>query len=164
LSRSVSELPVTHETRIPEAWVDYNGHLRDGYYVVVFSSGIDGLMDLVGIDAAYRDATGCTLYSLEIHVNFLKEVGAGAPVACDVQILDADEKRMQVFQRMVHGETGELLATQDSLQLHVDQTAGPAAAPFREPAATQVQALWDRHRNLPRPELAGRSIGIRRKT
>ncbi len=101
--RPKAEPPRTHETVVPEAWVDYNGHMRDGYYVVVFSSGIDGLMDRVGIDATYRAATGCTLYSMEIHVNFLKEVRAGAPVAVDAQILDADEKRMQLFQRMLHG-------------------------------------------------------------
>ncbi len=159
----MAELPRTHETVVPEAWVDYNGHLRDGYYVVVFSSGIDGLMDRVGIDAAYRAATGCTLYSVELHVNFLKEVRAGAPVVVDAQLLDADEKRMQVFQRMRHGETGDLLATQESLQLHVDQNAEPAAAPFRDPAAAQVQALWAAHRDLPGPKLAGRSIAIRRR-
>ena len=69
--------------------MDYNGHLRDGYYVVVFSGGSDALMDHLGIDAGYREATACTLYSVQIRVHFLKEVRAHEPLSVTVQRLGA---------------------------------------------------------------------------
>ena len=51
------------------AWVDYNGHLNDGYYMVVFGQSTDGLMDLIGLDAAGRGATGHSIFTLESHTN-----------------------------------------------------------------------------------------------
>ena len=50
-------------------WIDYNGHLRDAYYVVVLSDATDALMDHLGLDAAYRARTRCTLYTLEMHLH-----------------------------------------------------------------------------------------------
>ena len=158
----MAEPATLYDTIVQADWVDYNGHMRDGYYVVVFSSGVDALMDHLGIDAGYREATACTLYSVEIHVTFLKEVRAHEPLSADVQILGADAKRLHIFQRLLHGRTGDLLATQESIQLHVDQSAGPAAAPFREPAAARVQRLWEEHQELERPRLAGRAIAMSR--
>ena len=69
----MATLPL-YRTAVAPDWIDYNGHLRDAYYVVALSSAIDALMDEIGIDAAYRARTRCTLYSLEMHVHWLHEV------------------------------------------------------------------------------------------
>ena len=46
-------------------WVDYNGHLRDAYYGLIFSFATDALMDHLGLDAAGRARHGGKLYKLE---------------------------------------------------------------------------------------------------
>ena len=71
-------LPVIYQTTIGAEWVDFNGHLRDGYYMVLFSSAVDALMDLAGLNDAGRKATGHSWFTLEAHVNYLHEVKQGA--------------------------------------------------------------------------------------
>jgi hypothetical protein len=44
--------------------------------------------------------------------------------------------------------------------LHVDTESG-RAAPAREPVREKVAELTQQHGSLPRPERAGRSIGVR---
>ncbi len=46
--------------------------------------------------------------------------------------------------------------------LHVDMS-GPRAAPIAPEVYQALQAIRDAHKDLPKPEQAGRSIGIRRK-
>ena len=38
------------------------------------SQATDALMDHLGLDAAYRTRTHCTLYTLEMHIHYLQEV------------------------------------------------------------------------------------------
>ncbi|NQD80797.1 thioesterase, partial [Pseudomonas sp. CrR14] len=47
-------LPTTYRTLVQADWVDYNGHLRDAYYLLICSFATDGLMDLIGLDEAGR--------------------------------------------------------------------------------------------------------------
>ncbi|NDH54336.1 MAG: thioesterase, partial [Betaproteobacteria bacterium] len=61
-------------------WVDYNGHLRDAYYLLLFSLATDALMAQLGLDEAGRAATGHSLYTLECHLNFVQEVKLGQQV------------------------------------------------------------------------------------
>ena len=44
--------PSVYRCGIEPQWIDYNGHLRDAYYTLVFSQAIDALMDEIGLDAA----------------------------------------------------------------------------------------------------------------
>ena len=41
------------KTVLPE-WIDYNGHMQDAYYGLVFSKAVDALQDDVGFDQSYR--------------------------------------------------------------------------------------------------------------
>ena len=79
----------------------------------------------------------------------------------DFQLLDCDEKRIHSFQELRHVD-GWLSATCEVLMLHVDM-AGPKVAPFPPDIRQKVEAMRAAHAGLPRPERAGRSIGIRRK-
>ena len=71
-------------------------------------------------------------------------------------------KRLHLFLRM-RAADATLLATEETLQLHVDQGAGPAVAPFPPEVVAEVVALAERQRGLVRPEQCGRVIGIRRR-
>jgi acyl-CoA thioester hydrolase len=52
---------IVYRTPVQPDWIDYNQHLNDAYYVVAMSRGCDAFMDAVGIDAAYRASTQCTM-------------------------------------------------------------------------------------------------------
>ncbi len=159
----MTEPLLVHEGTVQPDWIDYNGHMRDGYYAVACSTATDKLMDQLGVDQAYRERTQGTLYTLEAKIRFVAEAGEGEAFTISAQILDADAKRLHIHMRMCRAGSGELLATQETVLLHVDQAAGPAAAPFPPEIAQRVEALEAAHRALPFPEDASRPIGLRRK-
>ena len=88
-------IPVYGTAVLPE-WIDYNGHLRDAYYGLIFSQSTDALMDRIGLDAAYRARTGCTLYTVEMHLHYLQEVKAADTTRVLLRILGLDAKRIHV--------------------------------------------------------------------
>lgn len=149
-------------TRVQPDWIDYNGHMNVAYYVLAFDKATDGLLDHLGLGEAYRHATNCSIYALEAHVTYDREMKLDAPIAIDTQLIDADAKRLHFFHRMTHGEEGYLAATTELLGLHVDLT-GPKAAPFPAPALAAIERLLAAHRALPAPPQLGRRIAIARR-
>ena len=140
-------------------WTDYNGHLRDAYYLLVFSMATDAMMDMIGLDAAGRTATGHSMFTLESHINYLLEVKQGAAIEVKTQILGLDAKRLHVYHSLFVAGTDTLLAVNEQMQLNVDMS-GPRAAPFAAPVLPRLQALAAPHVGLPRPKYAGRSIAL----
>ena len=69
---------------------------------------------------------------------------------------------MHFYQEMFHATEGYLAATSEQLSMHVDmQTKRSAAYPDR--VSTQLEDMMSAHSRLPRPERAGRAMGIPRK-
>ena len=155
---SASLLATWSGTVLPQ-WVDYNGHLNDGYYMVVFSEATNAVMALIGLDAAGRTATGHSIFTLESHINYLQEVKQGEAIDVHTQILGSDAKRLQIYQTMVLAGTDTLLAANEQMLLNVDMS-GPRAAPFAPTVMARVQMLSVAHRSLPRPKYAGRTIAL----
>jgi acyl-CoA thioester hydrolase len=153
-------LELLREAVRPE-WIDYNGHLNVAYYVLVFDHATDRLFDLLDIGAAYVKRTNHSAFVLETHVGYRREVTEGAPLRVTGQLLDADDKRLHIFFRMLHAEQGFLSATSELLCLHVDLGAR-RAAPFPAEVRRRMDHVLAAQAELPRPDEAGRSIGIRR--
>jgi acyl-CoA thioester hydrolase len=147
----------TYRTDVLPEWIDYNGHMNVAYYVLVFDRGTDGLLDRLGLGEAYRRSSNFTLYALEAHVSYLREVRVGDPLVVTTQLVAGDAKRLHFFHFMHHAEAGYLAATEELMTLHVDLT-GPRAAPIPAAEAARVAALLEEHRALPAPPQLGRSI------
>ncbi len=152
-----------YRTPVHAEWIDYNGHLRDAYYGLIFSEATDALMDRLGIDAPYRQSTHNTLYTVEMHINYLQEVHQSDTVTVGVRILDSDAKRMLVGMELTSPRRAEPAATAELMLLHVHQGETPATVPF--PAAI-AQAIEQFRKDWP-GALAGpgsRRMEIRRRT
>jgi len=160
----VSELPIVYATEVKPEWVDYNRHMGDFAYGIVFSHAGDGFMELVGLDPAYRDGTGCTIYTLESHTKFLQEVHLGDTLKVTAQLLDCDGKRAHLYLHM-YDLAGGLVAEQEQLIMHMRQTKGegPRPEPFPPAMMEKLDAIFAVHRQLPPPPGAGRRMAIRRK-
>ena len=122
-------------------WIDYNGHLRDAYYGLVLSYAIDDVMDHLGLDAAYRERTHCTLYTLELHVHYLHEVMASDELDVATSILDADRKRIHIGCRFACGRLSDAVATGEVMLLHVHQGDKPASVAFPDHIAEKLESL-----------------------
>ena len=111
-------LPI-YESAIQPEWIDYNGHLRDAYYGLIFSYAIDALMDRIGVDAAYRERTGGTLYTLEEHVHYLDALKQGDIAEVSARIIDADRKRIHLGLEMRRAGAPGAAAIGEFMLLHV---------------------------------------------
>ncbi|AIC23350.1 MULTISPECIES: thioesterase family protein [Pseudomonas] len=149
----------TYTTRIIPDWVDYNGHLRDAFYLLIFSYATDALMDQLGMDSDHREASGNSLFTLELHLNYLHEVKLDTEVEVRTQIIGHDRKRLHLYHSL-HKVGGDLeLAGNEQMLLHVD-LAGPRSAPFSEPVLNRLRAIAAEQADLPAPAWIGRVIAL----
>jgi acyl-CoA thioester hydrolase len=142
-------------------WVDYNGHMGDYAYGIVFSDAVTAFMDVIGVDAPYRARTKCTIYTLEMRIAYLKECHSGQRFHVLQQIVDHDHKRYHGFLRMVDDVTGEDLAWCEQLLMHMQQSAPPKAVIYPPDVQAKLDAIAGPQRALPKPDWVGRVIGIR---
>jgi acyl-CoA thioester hydrolase len=155
-------LPVYRDT-VRAEWVDYNGHLRDAFYMLIFSFATDALIDGIGLPDAVRQARGRSIYTLEAHINYLHEIKEGARVRVDMRVLAHDAKRLQLYLEMFADDGMEPVAVSEQMLLHVD-TSGPRSVAFDDDVAARVQALAEAHATLPPATYVGRLIGLPSKT
>lgn len=141
-------------------WVDYNGHMSESCYLLVFGDQSDAFFRFIGIDEAYR-AAGHSLFTVQTMIFNLAEAHLGDRLDLSLQLIDADAKRLHIFHAMHNAETGALLATGEQMLVHVDMAAG-RSVPMPESLQARVQAVLAAHADLPRPPQAGRNIAIRR--
>lgn len=146
---------------IEKDWIDYNGHLNMAYYNVLFDRGSDEAFELLGMGPAYAKERRLTIYTAEIHVCYVQEIHLDHKVNVSFQLLDCDAKRLHAYQEIRHVD-GWLAATCESMSLHVDMS-GPKVATFPSDIMASIEAMSAAHASLPRPERAGRAVGIRRK-
>jgi len=153
---------ITYRTPVQKDWVDYNGHLRDAFYMLIFSYATDALMERIGLDADSRGQSGNSLFTLEAHINYLHEVKLGSEVWVQTQIIGFDHKRLHVYHSLHRAGFEEALAASEQMLLHVDLT-GPKSAPFSEVSIGLLQGLVDEQLQLTAPAYAGRVIGLPKK-
>lgn len=149
--------------RVRSEWIDYNGHLYDGYYAVIFANATDEFLVRIGLDGPTREATRHTIYTLEMHVSFLKEMKLDAAFSIDGQILDHDHKRVRLFLTMHDVARDLVAATCELMLMSIDQSGEePRSAPWLAATAGLVEGFAREDAGKPMPETAGRAIAIRR--
>jgi acyl-CoA thioester hydrolase len=150
------------EMTVEDAWIDYNGHLNMAYYHVLFDRAVDELFNRLGVGIDYLKSRNASLFSLEAHTSYLRELKAGERVVVDIQILDHDEKRLHFFETMIAVAGGETVATCEQAGIHIDM-ATRKSAPVPADILPRIAAIAAAHAGLSRPERAGRSIGLRKR-
>lgn len=151
-----------HRARVKPEWIDGNGHMNVGYYVVAFDQASDTLGEQLGFSWDYTRAKLGMIFILEAHVTYDREILADAPFRVTTQIIDHDAKRLHCFHEMYHAEEGFLAATNELVILHVDYETR-RAAPWPEPIAKRIAAMAEAHKKLPFPKKAGRTVSLKRK-
>ncbi|WP_026819739.1 thioesterase family protein [Arthrobacter castelli] len=89
-----------YECTVLDEWIDYNGHMSEAFYVLVFGYATDAAMEALGMDATYRKDTGASLYTVEAHVRYLAETGAGAPLTVTTTIAGSAAKKLHLAHEM----------------------------------------------------------------
>ena len=154
------------EGKVLPEWVDANRHMNDGYYAVAFGEASWRVQDHLGLHVEYRARTGGTLYSVEAHLTWARELALGQRLHIESLVLGVDAKRVRVFHRLFATGEGDAAATMDVMMLHVVQgTDGVRTSPFPEDVVRFIEQVAADHAALGIPEEAGRAvrdIGLRR--
>jgi acyl-CoA thioester hydrolase len=140
--------PLVWREPVQDAWIDYNGHLSEPYYVLVFGHATDAVMELVGLGQAPREAHDASLYTVEAHVRYVDEVPAGSELEVRSSVIGVTDKLLWIWHEL--WVDGRQRATEEVLGVHV---VGGRAAPF----PTDVESRARAARVEPPPE-AGRAI------
>ncbi|WP_176113912.1 thioesterase family protein [Burkholderia cepacia] len=155
------ETPLTiYRDVVRPEWVDYNGHLRDAFYLLIFSFATDALLDRIGLDDAARRERGRSVYTLEAHVNYLHEIKEGTQVRVDARVLAHDAKRMHLYLELFADGHDDAVSASEQMLLHVDTRDGAKSAPFDDDVAARVAGLHALQRDCAAPAYAARVIAL----
>jgi acyl-CoA thioester hydrolase len=148
-------------TAVDSAWIDYNGHMNDAYYALVFSRTGDKLLEAIGLETQGRDRTSRTIYTTTLTIHYHHEVREGERLAADARVLECDAKRLRIWFEMRNGN-GAVVATSEQVYLCVDQSGEkPRAAAFLPEQQAAIAALAAATADLPWPKAAGRGISLK---
>jgi acyl-CoA thioester hydrolase len=152
-----------YATRVAGEWVDYNGHMNDAAFAIVFSRSVDALMDRIGLDAGARKRTGLSLFTLQMMLHYYKEASEGDALAVSCHLLEHDDKRMRVWLEMTDAN-GERLAASEQLLMSVTLSEGaPHATPWGYETLAALDALAKVQAALSRPPQEGGGVTMKRK-
>jgi acyl-CoA thioester hydrolase len=151
---------VSSVMRVEPGWIDYNGHLNMAFYNVLFDRAVDEVYEVLGLGLSYVETTRHSTFTAEVHVRYLRELLADAPVRVTFQLLGFDQKRMHYFEQLFHAEEGWLSATSENMALNVNMVAKKTAA-FPDHVMERLALMKAAHDLLPAPEGAGRRIAMK---
>jgi acyl-CoA thioester hydrolase len=161
IATQIDALDYSGMTVLPE-YIDGNGHMNVGYYTLLFDKALDRPWERLGIYSELQLKTGISSFTLESHLTYQRELKLGDALQFNLQLLDYDAKRIHYFMRMHHATDGYLAATCEQISICMDMNLRRSAA-WSNAALANIAALFERHKDRPRPPEAGRAIGIRTK-
>ena len=149
---------------VEPGWIDYNGHMNVGYYMLAFDQALDKVFaDWLGLDAASVEREGMGPFAMQSSMHYLSELRVGQKFRVSFQLLDCDHKRVHFLSLMHEAESGALSAAMEQISINVDH-ATRRSAPMPDGLQERFAALMEAHRDLPRPDFLGATIGIRRSS
>ncbi len=143
--------------RVEADWIDYNGHMNEGFYGLVFSWASDEYLTHIGFDEQYRTETLGSFYTVETHITFLEELALAAELRVRTLVVGVDDIRLHLVHELVRDRDGEVAATQECLMLHVDTGVG-RVRPMADPLLRAASADAAAHAGLVDPDQLGRVI------
>jgi acyl-CoA thioester hydrolase len=130
--------PTVWREPVRDEWIDYNGHLSEAYYVLVFGHATDVVMAAVGLGPEYRAASEASLFTVEAHIRYLAEVPGGTELEVRSSVIGATDKLLWIWHEMWLDD--RLRATEEILGVHVDTRSG-RSAPFPADVVHRIEAV-----------------------
>lgn len=154
------QIPESRFTVRPE-WVDYNGHMNMGFYLVAFDVvGTDPFYEWLGIGEDYVERRRRSVFTLAANIDYLAELFEGDEARIVTRLIDWDHKRLHYFHTM-HGPDDTVVATNELVGIHVDMDTR-RTVDFDDDFQTRLGELAATHDLGGLHERVGRVLGIRR--
>lgn len=145
-----SSLPAAQLSVSPD-WIDLYGHMNAARYVGVFDHTGYTLLEQAGVGEQYTKTSRCGIYTVDIAVNYRKEVLVDDPLELRLRIMAADQKRLLCLMELFQTRDGYLAATMEQLSIHVNLDTR-RVVPFPAELAQQLQETARVHASHPLPK------------
>ncbi len=150
----------TQSFTVPPEWVDYNGHLNMGFYVVAFDfKATDPMYAWLGLGEDYIAERNMSVFSISSRTDYMAEMFEGDVATIDTMMLDFDGRRMHYFHQM-YNAAGKVTATNELVAINVN-LEHRKSAPVPDDLADNIRQVVAAHSFLTRPRHVGRKIGLR---
>ena len=106
--------------RVKAEWTDYNGHMNLAFYIHIFDTSWEILLEKFNIGEESAINQKKTTFAVESHTTYDKEVKAEVEVDINLLFLDFDKKRLVYKLEMIHKKEKYLVATTEVCSLYVD--------------------------------------------
>jgi acyl-CoA thioester hydrolase len=155
------DLPMLYESTVVEPWIDYNGHMTEYSYNYLFAEAITVFFERLDAGSDYLVRTGQTLYTVEHHVTFRREMKLGAALSISFRLHAFSPHSLHMYGEMEDGD-GRIAAAYESIVVNVRQKDGVArVTPFSD---ADLHVLADVRRSSARldaPRLPTGRVAIR---
>lgn len=153
-------IPEFRFTVQPE-WVDYNGHMNMGFYMVAFDVvATDPFYEWLGIGEDYVVRRRRSVFTLAANIDYMAELFVGDEARIVTRLVDWDRKRIHYFHTMYDAED-TVVATNELLGINVDMDTR-ATVDFDPEFQARLGELASAHDLEQRHDRVGRVLGIRR--
>jgi len=140
-----------------DEWIDYNAHMSEGFYGLVFGDASDEYLLRIGFNADYRAQTECAFYTVETHITFIDELPLGTALEVHTAVLGVDGIRLHLFHELRRSADGVVAATQETLMLHVN-TSMHQVSPMMDAVLAKASTDAAAHEGLADSDEIGKSI------
>ena len=106
--------------RVKSEWTDYNGHMNLAFYIHLFDSSWEVLLEKFNIGKESAINQKRTTFAVESHTTYDMEVKVGDEVDLNLLFLDFDKKRLVYKLEMIHKKEKYLASTTEVCSLYVD--------------------------------------------
>ena len=136
--------------RVKSEWTDYNGHMNLAFYIHLFDSAWEVLLQKfnIGEDAAKIEKR--TTFAVESHTTYDMEVKVGDEVDINLLFIDFDKKRIVYKLEMIHKLEKYLAATTEVCSLYVDLNSRKVTE-FEESKSNLIKNFIEDNKNNFKP-------------
>ena len=150
---------LSHEARVEESWIDYNGHMTEWQYYKLLAEAGECFLRAAGFTEEYR-LRGYSFFSVEGHLRNLKECRVGTPLSVYTDLVGFDAVRLHIYQYVWDKSRSITVATGEHMMLHVD-TRKRAVIPMEPYMYDCLVRAAERWRPQLKPLGLGAAIGRR---
>jgi len=131
---------VTYRGTVYPWQCDHMGHMNVMWYVGKFDEATWQLFHAVGLSPAYLRGASRGMAAVEQHINYLRELHAGAVVSVRTRLLEVKAKVLVFEHEMINDDDGEAAAKTTLTAVHLDTVARKACA-FEDAVAARAREL-----------------------
>ncbi|WP_436865539.1 thioesterase family protein [Staphylococcus pseudoxylosus] len=147
-----------YKNTVQPSWIDNNNHMHDAQYYSVFSDAVAGFLEHVDFSTDYRHSQDVTIFNVEAHISYLKELLLHDAFYIKVHIYNYDAKRIHLFLTM-YNANNEPTATYEAMMMGVSNHTR-SSTEFPVPIQEKLKNYFDQQQHFDSPKQLGHVIQI----